>query len=231
MASVKQAAIVLTSASDMNGKETGYWLEECAAPYYVFDGANYEVDIVSVLGGKPPLDKGSTADDFMTEDATRFMRDTAAQKKLSHSVSVPQVIEEQKKYDIVFAAGGHGTTMDFSSNASLRELLEKTYREGGVVAAVCHGPTALISMSHDDNTPLVKGMTVTAFTNEEEEAVQLKDKVPFLLEDKLKELGANFVAKDPWSSHVEVDGRLVTGQNPQSSKECAQKALEAVSSK
>mmetsp|Transcript_29294 Transcript_29294/g.113574 ORF Transcript_29294/g.113574 Transcript_29294/m.113574 type:complete len:229 (-) Transcript_29294:258-944(-) len=226
----KKAFILLTSESDMNGHATGFWLEELATPYYQFTESGYDVDIVSVKGGDPPMDQASVSKDFMTPDGTKFMEDSVAMAKLKSSLSVDQLLSEDKNYDIAFAAGGHGTVVDFSTSAAVKRLLEGAYRKGNVLAAVCHGPAALLGLTNEDGTPLVKGKTVTGFTTEEEKGVGLQSLVPYFLDEKLKELGGNVDIKDAWSEHAVADGKLITGQNPMSSKRTAVLAMEADSS-
>ncbi|KAJ8906848.1 hypothetical protein NDN08_003332 [Rhodosorus marinus] len=223
----KTVFILLTSANDMNGHATGFWLEELATPYYLFTEAGYDVDIVSVKGGDPPMDQSSISKDFITPDGTKFMEDSVGMAKLKSSLSVDQLLSEDKSYDIAFAAGGHGTVVDFATSAAVKKLLEGVYRKGNVVAAVCHGPAALLGLTNEDGTPLVKDKTVTGFTAEEEKGVGLQSIVPYFLDEKLKELGGCVDIKEAWSEHAVADGKLITGQNPMSSKRTAILAIEA----
>lgn len=223
-----RAMILLTSASDMNGHKTGYWLEECAAPYYAFLGAGFDVDLVSVNGGAPPLDEGSKAEGFLTADTKKFLEDTTAQEKVASTMSVGKVLEDGVKYDLAFCVGGHGAVVDFTTKP-VKDCLEKIYQDGGVISSVCHGVGAFVGLTDTDGTtPLVKDKNVTGFSNKEEEMVQLTKLVPFSLEDELVKKGAKYTSADAWGEYAVVDGRIVTGQNPQSSKICAEKSIETV---
>eukprot|EP00668_Euglena_longa_P040834 GGOE01053750.1.p1 GENE.GGOE01053750.1~~GGOE01053750.1.p1 ORF type:complete len:253 (-),score=93.74 GGOE01053750.1:4-702(-) len=227
----KKVLIVITSASDLGGHPTGYWLEEVAAPYNVFRAAGLQVTLASITGGKPPVDANSLADMFVTEDCKRFKEDAAAQAALASTQPVSLFLEVAKagQIDAVFLPGGHGTAADFPESVPLRQVLEAVYSKGGVVSAVCHGPCGLVNVTDvATGQPLVKGKQVTGFSNEEEEQVGLTSKVPFLLEDGLKEKGGVYSKLDPWTPHAVADGRLVTGQNPQSSHATAVKVVEVL---
>lgn len=218
--------IVLTSHDKLGdtGKPTGFWLEEFAAPYYVFKDAGAEIVLASPKGGQPPLDPKSDAPDAQTEMTKRFKEDAEAQALLANSRKLEEV--SAAGFDTVFYPGGHGPLWDLSGNRTSITLIESFIRAGKPVAAVCHAPAALVEVRGEDGEYLVKGKRVTGFTNTEEEAVQLADVVPFLLEDKLKALGGNYSKGPDWSSYVLVDGLLVTGQNPASSEEAAQELLK-----
>jgi len=222
----KSIVIVATSASELSGHPTGLWIEEMAAPYYKFKDAGYDIVISSPRGGPIPIDAASMGKDFFTEASKKFMHDGEAFGKLSHSVPISSV--DVSAVDAIFFCGGHGTCVDFVDDVSVKSTIESLYGSGKVVAAVCHGPTCLVQCTKEDGTPLVQGLTVAAFTDKEEEMVQLAEKVPFLLEAKLKEQGCKFESADPWSSKVCVDGKLVTGQNPQSSEACADAVIEII---
>jgi putative intracellular protease/amidase len=223
-----KVVIVLTSSTGPDTWEspTGYWLEELAEPYYAFTSAGYEVELVSIQGGKPPLDAASTTDDMQTENTRKMSADAAIQEKLSNTKALSTLGDVAKNFDGAFIAGGHGTCFDFPESKELQQAVEGLLAAGKVVGVVCHGPTALVGCKAPDGEPLVKGKKVTGFSNEEEHQVGKGDKIPFLLEDKLKELGADYSKGPAWSSYVVVDGHLVTGQNPKSSLECADKVIE-----
>ena len=218
-----KVVLVATSASKLQDHDTGLWLEELAAPYYEFEAAGYEMAIASPLGGPIPIDAASLGAGFFTEPAKKFMHDGDAVGKLSHSVKVSDL--DLENVDALFMCGGHGTCTDFVNQPSLKAAIETCFNNGKVVASVCHGPMCLADCVKADGTPLVSGLKVTGFSNTEEEAVQLTGKVPFLLEDKLKELGATYEKADDWNSKAVVDGKLVTGQNPQSSEACAKEVI------
>ncbi|MDQ7251079.1 type 1 glutamine amidotransferase domain-containing protein [Dongia sedimenti] len=209
--------MVLTSHDKLGntGRKTGFWLEEFAAPYYVFKDAGVELTLVSVKGGQPPIDPKSDLPENQTDAMTRFKNDPAAQKDLANTGTLNGVRSES--FDAVFYPGGHGPMWDLVDNADSIALVESFYNAGKPVAAVCHAPAVLHRVTYK-GAPIVQGKRVTGFANSEEEAVQLTNIVPFLVEDELKRLGGKFekAAKD-WAPHVVTDGRLITGQNPASS--------------
>ncbi|MCG6539829.1 type 1 glutamine amidotransferase domain-containing protein [Pseudomonas sp. KSR10] len=218
--------IVLTSHNKLGttGKPTGFWLEEFAAPYYVFKDAGAEIVLASPKGGQPPLDPKSDAPDAQTEMTQRFKNDAESQALLANTRTLDEVSSED--FDAVFYPGGHGPLWDLSGNPTSISLIESFIKAGKPVGAVCHAPAALIEVRGEDGEYLVKGKQVTGFTNTEEAGVQLTDVVPFLLEEKLKEIGGDYSKGPDWSSYVRVDGLLVTGQNPASSEEAARALLK-----
>jgi putative intracellular protease/amidase len=219
-----KVVIVCTSASDLKGHPTGLWLEELAAPYYIFAEAGYTVVIASVAGGPVPIDATSVAEGFFTEPSKKFMHDPVSIGALSHSVKVDTI--DWSDVDAIYLPGGHGTCVDFIGNPALKTAVETMYAADKIVAAVCHGPMGLCECNKPDGTPLVAGKKVAGFADSEEVAVNLQTLVPFLLESKLKELGGNYEKVDDWHSKVCVDGKLVTGQNPQSSEEAARMVVK-----
>ncbi|PNG12822.1 type 1 glutamine amidotransferase domain-containing protein [Stutzerimonas stutzeri] len=218
--------IVLTSHDKLGdtGKPTGFWLEEFAAPYYVFKDAGAEIVLASPKGGQPPLDPKSDAPDAQTEMTKRFKNDAEGQALLANTRKLDEVSAED--FDAVFYPGGHGPLWDLTGNAKSIALIESFIQARKPVAAVCHAPAALVQVRGADGEYLVKGKQVTGFTNTEEEGVQLTEVVPFLLEDKLKEIGGDYSKGPDWASYVRVDGLLVTGQNPASSEEAARELLK-----
>mmetsp|Transcript_33670 Transcript_33670/g.60623 ORF Transcript_33670/g.60623 Transcript_33670/m.60623 type:complete len:228 (-) Transcript_33670:445-1128(-) len=224
-----KVVIVGTSATELKGHPTGLWIEELAAPYYQFKKAGYEVVVASPAGGAIPIDAGSMAEGFFTEDAKKFMHDAEAVGQLSHSVKLDS-IDFSTGVDAIFLCGGHGTCIDFHDNAIVKGAIETLYAADKVVSAVCHGPMALPQCNKPDGTPLVKDKVVTGFSDSEEIAVTMQAMVPFLLESKLKEKGGKYESADDWNSKVCVDGKLVTGQNPQSSEACAAAVISVISS-
>lgn len=221
MQTSKSILIVVTSFGEIApGELTGLWLEEFAVPYNEFKSQGFEVSVASVQGGKAPVDPRSNP---APEKAEAWAE---AIKSLQKTVPVASI--EPADFAAVFIPGGHGTMFDFPDNADLNRVLKGFAEQGKVIAAMCHGPASLVGVTLEDGTLLVAGRTVTGFTNEEESAAGLKDKMPFLLESRLRELGANFVVKPNWSDHVQVDGNLITGQNPQSSKSTALAVIDAL---
>lgn len=217
--------MVLTSHDQLGdtGEKTGFWLEEFAAPYYVLRDAGAEITLASPKGGQPPLDPKSDSEDAQTDATRRFKQDDAAQQALANTVKLSSVDADQ--FDAVFYPGGHGPLWDLAESADSRKLLESFAAADRPIGAVCHAPGVFRHVKGSDGEPLVKGRRVTGFANGEEEGVGLTDVVPFLVEDMLKENGADYRKGDDWASYVEVDGKLVTGQNPASSEAAAKELL------
>ncbi|MEW7314135.1 type 1 glutamine amidotransferase domain-containing protein [Buttiauxella gaviniae] len=218
--------MVLTSHNQLGntGKPTGFWLEEFAAPYYVFHDAGLEVTLASPKGGQPPLDPKSDEPDAQTDDTRRFRADAAAQKLLANTEKLAGINAED--FDAVFYPGGHGPLWDLAEDSHSIKLIEEFWAAGKPVAAVCHAPGVLRKVTKPDGSPLVKGKRVTGFTNSEEEGVGLTAVVPFLVEDELKKAGGLFERTDDWGEYAVVDGHLVTGQNPASSAIAAEELLK-----
>ena len=219
--------MVLTSHDKLGdtGKKTGFWLEEFAAPYYVFKDAGADITIASPKGGQPPLDPSSDTKDAQTPATDRFKDDADAQKALANTDVLSTI--DASGYDAVFYPGGHGPLWDLANDADSIKLIETVTTAGTPLAAVCHAP-AIFKNTMIDGKPLVTGKTVTGFTNTEEDAVGLTDVVPFLVEDMLKANGGNYEKGADWGSFVVTDGKLVTGQNPASSEEAAKKLMSLV---
>jgi len=218
--------MVLTSHDRLGdtGEKTGFWLEEFAAPYYVFRDAGAVVTIASPVGGKPPIDPKSDLPENQTEATRRFKSDHLAQAELDETLELGAVSVED--YDAIFFPGGHGPLWDLAGNRECLALIEAFVEAEKPVGAVCHAPAVLADARGKDGQYLVKGRRVTGFSNAEEAAIGLTRLVPFLLEDRLKERGAIFSSKGVWASYVQVDGMLVTGQNPASSAPAAEALLE-----
>ena len=220
--------MVLTSHDRLGdtGRKTGFWLEEFAAPYFVFADAGAELTLASPKGGQPPLDPKSDLPENQTPAVTRFKKDKSAQHALANTVKLSDVAAED--FDTVFYPGGHGPMWDLADDRTSIALIEAVYNAGKPVAAVCHGPAVLHRVTYQGQ-PIVKGKRVTGFTNSEEEAVDLINVVPFLVEDELKRLGGRYEKAADWESFAIVDGRLITGQNPASSTAAAQELLRLLS--
>jgi putative intracellular protease/amidase len=217
--------MVLTSHNQLGntGRPTGFWLEEFAAPYFVFRDAGVELTLASPKGGQPPLDPKSDLPENQTPAMARFKKDAAAQKALGNTLKLADVRAED--FDTVFYPGGHGPMWDLAESPTSIALLEAFYNSGKPIALVCHSPGVLRHVTYQ-GAPLVKGKHVTGFTNGEEEEVQLTKVVPFLVEDELLRLGAIFEKKANWEPFSITDGRLITGQNPASSTSAAQALLK-----
>ena len=220
--------MVLTSHDTLGntGKKTGFWLEELAAPYYVFKDAGAEITLASPKGGQPPLDPKSDEPMFETDLTRRFKADREAKAQLAETVRLDSV--NQGDFDTVFYPGGHGPMWDLAEDGNSIKLLEAFIAAGKTIALVCHAPGVLHRVKNPDGTPFVNGRKVTGFTNSEEAAVGLTEVVPFLVEDELLNLGAVFSKVKDWGVHTVVDGRLITGQNPASSGDTAKALLAAL---
>ncbi|QCP54061.1 type 1 glutamine amidotransferase domain-containing protein [Trinickia violacea] len=216
--------MVMTSHDQLGntGKKTGFWLEEFAAPYYTFLDAGARVTIASPKGGQPPVDPKSDTPEGETDMTKRFKSDPAAQQALANTVKLADV--KASGYDAIFYPGGHGPLWDLAEDQHSIALIEAFYKTKKPVGAVCHGPCVL-RRAVIDGHPIVKHRRVTGFTNTEEEAVQLTNVVPFLVEDELKRLGGIFERGADWQSFAITDGLLVTGQNPASSEAGAKQLL------
>lgn len=202
---------------------TGLWFEEFAVPFETFRDHDYAVVAASPGGGIVPIDPRSGPDAEERDEhgaALALLRDTERLEAI-----------DPDDFDAVFFPGGHGTMFDFVGDEDVRRVVEAFDRDGKLVAAVCHGPAALVEAESADGTPVVEGVRLTAFTDAEEREVGLDEAMPFLLESRLRELGAEFVVEKPWSDHVEVDGRWITGQNPRSSRSAAEAVVNAIQSR
>lgn len=218
----KKILFVVTShdKKGTTGEPTGYYLGEVSHPWEVLHNAGYDIDFVSPRGGTPPVDG------FDLTDAVNkmFWENKEYRNKIDHSMKPEDVKPEA--YSAIFYAGGHGAMWDFADHQKLAQLAAAIYEDGGVVGAVCHGPAGLVNIKLKNGQYLVRGKKISAFTNEEETAVKLETIVPFMLENRLKERGAIFEKSGMWQTHVAVDSRVVTGQNPQSAKAVGMAILE-----
>ncbi len=218
--------IVLTSHDQLGntGKKTGFWLEEFAAPYYVFRDAGAELVLASPEGGQPPLDPKSAEPDAQTDATRRFDADPAAKAALATTVRLADV--RAGDFDAVFFPGGHGPLWDLAGDADAIALIEAMLADARPVALVCHAPGILRDVKAANGEPLVKGKTVTGFTDGEEAAVGLTDVVPFLVEDMLVAKGGHYRKGADFAPYVVRDGLLITGQNPASSAPAAEALLK-----
>lgn len=218
--------MVLTSHDQLGdtGRKTGFWLEELAAPYYVFKDAGYDITLASPAGGKPPLDPKSNEPDFQTDATRRFEADGEAAEALANTVKLAAI--DADDFDTVFYPGGHGPLWDLAESQDSIALIERFIETDKPVALVCHAPGALRHVTAADGRPLVEGRKVAGFTNTEEAAVGLTEVVPFLVEDELKAKGGLYSSGPDWGSYIVQDGLLITGQNPASSTAAAQRLIE-----
>lgn len=218
--------MILTSHDQLGntGHKTGFWLEEFAAPYYVFKDAGAEITLASPQGGQPPLDPKSDQPESQTDATRRFRSDPEAQNALANTLKLRGVSPDD--YDAVFYPGGHGPLWDLAEDQDSIALIEAIYAAGKPVAAVCHAPGVFRHTKSADGSPLVQGKSVTGFSNSEEQAVGLMDVVPFRVEDQLKKNGGKYSQAADWQAYAVTDGNLITGQNPSSSVAVAQALLE-----
>lgn len=219
----KKILFVVTSHSKFGntGLLTGYWLSEVTHPWSVL-APHYDIDVVSPKGGQPPV----TGIDLSDPITAKVWNDTAWQDKMKHTLTPKEVNADE--YAAIFYAGGHGAMWDFPGNVALANIAAKIYENGGIVAGVCHGPAGLLNIYLSDHSNLIAGKRLDSFTNAEEIANGTKDVVPFMLQSALEERGCTYDEAAPWSDHVVVDGRLITGQNPQSALSVGQAILKAL---
>ena len=222
---MKKILMVLTSHDQLGntGAKTGFWLEEFAAPYYVFKDAGAQITLASPLGGQPPLDPKSDDVSAQTEATQRFQADPAAQALLADTRKLSEL--SAADFDAVFYPGGHGPLWDLAEDAHSIALIETLLASGKPVAAVCHAPAVLRHPKLADGRSVVQGKAVTGFSNSEEAAVGLTDIVPFLVEDMLQRNGGVYAKGADWAPYVVSDGLLITGQNPASSEPAARALL------
>lgn len=223
----KKVLFVLTSHDELGntGQKTGFWTEELAAPYYALSDKGVEITLASPKGGLPPIDPKSEDPSSQTDATRRMDKDEVLQDKLKSTHKLSEVKSED--YDAVFYPGGHGPLWDLAEDNISQQLIVDFYSNNKPVAFVCHAPGVLKDVKIDGKY-LVNGKNVTGFTNTEEEAVQLTDVVPFLVEDMLKKNGGVYSKIEDWSPYAIVDGRLVTGQNPASSEKVAEELLKLI---
>ncbi len=224
LSTMKKILFVVTShgTKGSTGQPTGYYLAEVSHAWEVLTKAGYEIDFVSPLGGKPPVD-GYNLNDAVNK---KFVDDVVYQNRINHSLKPEQV--QIQDYEAIYYAGGHGAMWDFPDNTELAEITASIYENGGAVAAVCHGPAGLVNIKLSNGAYLISGKKVNGFTNEEELAVKLENVVPFMLETKLTEHGGIFEKAGLWQEKVVVDGRLITGQNPASAKKVGEELLKVL---
>jgi len=225
----KRILMVLTSHNELGdtGKKTGFWVEEFAAPYYAFVDAGIEVTLATPQGGQAPIDPTSTLADFQTPATERYDGDDVAQAKIATTVKLFSLNEVD--FDAVFYPGGHGPLWDLTDNTDSIILIESFLKAGKAVATVCHASAALLNVKQASGDFAIQGKAITGFTNSEEEAVQLTEVVPFLLEDELIKRGGEYQKAQDWHAFVVQDGLIITGQNPASSALVAEKLLAHLS--
>lgn len=225
-----KVAIIVTSHTQMGGDDvdpTGVWLEELTTPYYALRDAGLDVDVFTIKGGTVPVDPRSLAvDDELEASVKRYREDSDAQALFADTPSAEDVVVDH--YDVIFLPGGHGTMFDYPESARLKTIVEQTLTSDKIMASVCHGPAGLTTAVSAGGKSLLSGRRVTGFTNSEEDGVGLSDTVPFLLEDRLKEIGAIYESGPDWAAFAVQDGGLITGQNPASAGKVATMILDTL---
>ncbi|WP_349293144.1 type 1 glutamine amidotransferase domain-containing protein [Cytobacillus spongiae] len=212
---MKKILMVLTNESKIDDEhETGLWLSEFAEPYEEFTKQGYQVDVASIKGGRIPLDPNSLDDDEQVEKWKGIT------KELDQTMVLSQL--NVNEYSGIFLPGGHGTMFDLPENPELQKALAHFAENNKAIGSVCHGPAGFVGTKLSNGKWLVEGKSLTAFTNEEEQQTGLDSLMPFLLETRLREQGAQFEKSEAWTDHVITDGKFVTGQNPQSSQSAAE---------
>lgn len=222
----KKILFVVTSHDQLGntGKTTGYYLSEVSHPWKVITEAGYEIDFMSPKGGKAPYDEGGfDMDDPVSKE---FWDNKKYRTKIENTLKPSEITPED--YSAIYYAGGHGTMWDFPDNEEIASIAAKIYKNKGCVAAVCHGPAALLNIKLSNGKHLISGKKINSFTNAEEEAIKLQDVVPFALETALIDKGAIFEKSDLWQEHIVVDSRLITGQNPASAKGVGEAILQEI---
>jgi putative intracellular protease/amidase len=220
----QKVLMVLTSHSQLGdtGEKTGFWLSELTHPYYAFKKAGYSIDVSSIKGGMAPIDPKSF--DEPDDINQQFLQDAELMSKVIRTLPLSEI--DPFDYQVVVFSGGWGAMWDFPSNEHVNRVVVTIYENNGIVSAICHGPAALIDIKLSNGEYLVSGKKVSALTNEEEELLGQKHIMPFLLQDKLIERGAEHIYGKPWKENVVVDGRLITGQNPASATKVAEKIIQ-----
>ena len=226
MTGTHKALLIVTSTRDAGELVSGYWFEELASPYLVLTEAGWDVTIASPKGGAAPRDPMSEENGWQTDATRAFAADAEAMRKVKNTVSLDAV--DPAGFDAVCLIGGIATMWDFPDNSEIARIVEETDAKGGIVSSICHGAAGLLPASKPDGTPFAAGRTLTCWTDDEERALELQDKVPFLLETRLREQGATVAGGENFADVVRVDGRLVTGQNPMSSAATARAILATV---
>lgn len=217
--------IVLTSHSQLGttDEKTGFWIEEFAAPYYLFQEAGSTITLASPKGGQPPIDPKSDAPENQTPATIRYKKDSDLLDLMANTIKLENISSDD--FDAIFYPGGHGPLWDLATDKKSIELLEEFWDAKKPIATVCHSPSVLLNVKDEDGNYLIQGKKVTGFSNTEEVTVKLDEIVPFMLEDELKTKGGIYSKKEDWTSYVITDGLLITGQNPQSSEGVAKELL------
>jgi putative intracellular protease/amidase len=221
---MKKSILVFVTSHDRFGtteKKTGYYLPEVSHAVARFLAAGYDVDFASPKGGAAPVDPSSV--DRNDADSRALLDNAELQRKLNETLSPDHV--DLSRYAAVFFAGGMGTMWDFAQDARLGQLAAAMYERGGVVSAVCHGPAALLSARLSNGTWLVEGREIASFSNAEERAAGHVGVIPYMLESELTGKGARYQSAPLWQPHVAVSDRLVTGQNPASTRRVAEEVV------
>ncbi|MGE7717695.1 type 1 glutamine amidotransferase domain-containing protein [Priestia megaterium] len=222
----KKTLIVVTNQDQYEATKepTGLWLGELVHFYDKFKNAGINMDIASIKGGNIPLDPSSISGMLFDKISKQYHSDAAFMKELNNSKKLSDVNSDD--YNVIYFTGGHGTMWDFPNSPEIQDISQRIYENGGIVSAVCHGVGALLNIKDSTGQRLIQGKKVTGYSNTEEKLVKAMGKIPFRLEEALKEAGGLYKKSLlPFTSYTRVDGRIISGQNPQSTKEVAEKVL------
>lgn len=225
----QRVLVVMTNHAEYPTRDdsTGLWLTELTHFYEVFQQAGIEMDFASPKGGEVPLDERSLGWMYSDEAAHTLLQNAEFSERLKRTKAAADI--DPRGYSAIFYTGGHGTMWDFKDNKDLKRIAESIYRQGGIVSSVCHGAAGLLGLEDEEGRPLIANRRVTGFSNFEELLSGVKSQVPFYLQSEMQAEGANYTkALLPFTSYVVTDGRLVTGQNPNSSREVALAVLAAI---
>lgn len=223
---MKKVLFVVTSCNVKGdtGIPTGFNLSEVTHPLEKLEEAGIQVDFASPKGGEAPLDG---LEDLVNDAVNvKYWNNSNFRNSIANTQKISEV--NASEYAAIFFAGGHGTMWDFPNDENIQKFIKEIYEAGGIVSAVCHGPAALVNAKLSDGSYLIAEKKVAAFTNEEEEAVQSTNVVPFLLETALVNNGALHQHTPTWSDNSVEDGRLITGQNPQSAASLGEKLAQKI---
>jgi len=222
---MKKNAIIVVTSHDQKGntgEKTGWYLAEVTHIYYPLIEAGFHVDFASPKGGAAPMDE--TSRDLTDPDNERFLNNKEVMSQICNTIPMHKI--DPKKYHVIHFAGGHGAMWDFHNNEDVNRVIRGIYENDGIVAAVCHGPAALVNATLSNGEYLVKGKDLSCFTDAEEAEGKMTNIVPFLLESTLRELGAIMHPAGNWQDQVVVSDHLITGQNPQSARSVGRKIVE-----
>jgi putative intracellular protease/amidase len=222
----RQILVIMTNHASYPSRSdtTGLWLTELTHFTDVVEAAGYTTVFASPKGGAVPLDERSLGWLYMDKAAREHLQSHAFRARLANTLPIAEV--DPSRFSVIYFTGGHGVMWDFPGNPDLRRVAETIYNRGGIVSAVCHGVAGLLDLKDEHGQWIIKDRNITGFSDREELFSGMKSQVPFFLEDRLVSQGALYrKAWLPFTSFAITDGRLVTGQNPQSPRAVAEAVL------